>query len=58
MSIRQIAAEYRKREDELYDNIREASDEFARHSEAGTDATEAFRRLEAALAEYKLFRCS
>lgn len=57
MSIRQIAAEYRKREGELYDKIREASDEFARHSEAGTDATEALRRLEKALAEFMLFRC-
>ena len=57
MLIRLMSAEYRKREGELYDNIREAMDEFTRHSEAGTDTTEALRRLEAALAEFELFRC-
>lgn len=57
MLSRRISAEYRKRESEIYDKIREASDEFARRSKAGTDTTEALRRLEAALAEFMLFRC-
>ena len=58
MLIGETLAEYRKRERELYEKIREASDEFARRSKAGTDTTEALRQLEAALAEFELFRCS
>ncbi|WP_371366423.1 hypothetical protein SRRS_07890 [Sporomusa rhizae] len=58
MLIQRITAEYRKRECEIYDKIREASDEFARRNKAGTDTTEALRRLEAVLAEFELFRCS
>ncbi|WP_371366400.1 hypothetical protein SRRS_07750 [Sporomusa rhizae] len=51
----QTSAEYRKRESEIYDRIRKASDEFSRLSK-GADTTEALRRLEAALAEFESFR--
>ncbi|WP_094603397.1 hypothetical protein SPSIL_014350 [Sporomusa silvacetica DSM 10669] len=51
------AAEYCKRENEIYDKIRAASEEYARRSKSGMDTTEALRRLEAALSEFELFRC-
>ena len=47
----------RQREAEIYDKIRKASDEVSRLSKEGMDTTEALRRLEAALAEFELFRC-
>lgn len=53
----QASAAYRKQESEIYDKIREASDEFSRLSKVGLDTTEALRRLEAALAEFEAFRC-
>ncbi|TWH47763.1 hypothetical protein [Sporomusa sp. KB1] len=56
MLMRGTSAEYKKREGELYDKIREVSDEFARLSKAGMDTTEALRRLEAALTEFALLR--
>ena len=56
MLIRKPSAEYHEREGEIYDRIREASEEFARLSKVGMDTTEAFRRLEAALTEFQLFR--
>lgn len=56
MLIRRISVEYRQKEGEIYDKIREASDEFAWRSTAGMDTTEALRQLEAALAEFMLFR--
>ncbi len=51
------SAEYRKRENEIYDKIRTASEEYARRSKSGMDTTEALRQLEAALVEFELFRC-
>ncbi|WP_371375449.1 hypothetical protein [Sporomusa aerivorans] len=57
MIVWRVSAEYRKKESAIYDKIREASDEYTRLSEAGMDATEALRRLEAALAEFEVFRC-
>lgn len=56
MLVRRMSVEYRQKECEIYDKICEASDEFARRSTAGADTTEALRRLEAALAEFMLFR--
>ncbi|WP_371362193.1 hypothetical protein SRRS_34080 [Sporomusa rhizae] len=47
----------RQREAEIYDKIRKASDEVSRLSKEGMDTTEALQRLEAALAEFELFRC-
>jgi hypothetical protein len=44
--------EYIKRESEICDKIREASDEYKRFDLEGKDTTEPFRRLEAALEEY------
>ncbi|HMM22389.1 MAG TPA: hypothetical protein PKA10_16830 [Selenomonadales bacterium] len=48
--------EYQKRENEIYDKIRAASDALDRLDEAGQDTAEALRRLEAALQELELFR--
>lgn len=56
MLVWRTSAPYRQREAEIYDKIRKASDEVSRLSKAGMDTTEAFRRLEAALAEFELFR--
>ncbi|MBP2663757.1 MAG: hypothetical protein H6Q71_1705 [Firmicutes bacterium] len=50
------SVEYCKRENEIYDKIRTASEEYARRSKSGMDTTEALRRLEAALVEFELFR--
>jgi len=44
--------EYIKRECEICDKIREASDEFDRLGKEGKDITEALRWLEAALGEH------
>lgn len=57
MLVRQPSQQSRQREAEIYDKIREASNEVSRLTEAGMDTTEAHRRLEAALAEFELFRC-
>lgn len=50
------AMEYQKRENEIYDKIRAASDALDRLDKAGQDTAEALRRLEAALQELELFR--
>lgn len=57
MLVWRTLSPYRQKEAEIYDKICEVSDEVSRLSEAGMDTTEAFRRLEAALAEFELFRC-
>ena len=57
MVVERTAAEYRQREREIYDKIREASEVFARLSAAGQDTTEALRQLEAALVAFEMFRC-
>ncbi|WP_371377686.1 hypothetical protein [Sporomusa aerivorans] len=56
MMMKQAPKEYHQRERELYDKIREASDDFSRLNKAGLDTTEAFRRLETALVEFESFR--
>lgn len=54
--MRRVSPEYRKRENEIYDRIRQASNEFDRLSKAGMNAAEAFLQLEAALEEFGIFR--
>jgi molecular chaperone GrpE (heat shock protein) len=50
------SAECQKRENEIYDKIREISDAFDRLLKEGKDTTETLRQLEAALEEVELFR--
>ena len=57
MLVWRTSTPYRQRETEIYDKICEASDEVSRLSKEGMDTTEALLRLEAALAEFELFRC-
>lgn len=56
MLTQRRSPEYQRREIEIYDKIREASDEFDWLSIVGMDTSEALRRLEAALEEFELFR--
>lgn len=44
------------REAELYDKIRELSEEFDRQNKAGKDITDIVRQLGAALEEFLVFR--
>ena len=53
MITQRRSPEYLKRETEICDKIRAASDEFDRLSKAGMDTSEAIRCLEAALEEIK-----
>lgn len=48
--------EYKKREYELCDRIREITDEFDRIGKDGKDTTETLQRLEAVLEEFWKFR--
>ncbi|XFO65284.1 hypothetical protein SPSIL_013930 [Sporomusa silvacetica DSM 10669] len=48
--------DFKKQETELYDKIRELSEEFDRLNKAGRDTTDAFQRLGAILEEFLLFR--
>ncbi|MDT8900291.1 hypothetical protein [Anaeroselena agilis] len=50
------SAEYKQRENEICDKIREISDEVDQLVKTGKDATEALQRLEAALREFEQFR--
>lgn len=56
MLIQRSVPEDQQRENEIYDKIREASDEFDQLSKAGMDTSQALRRLEAALEEFESFR--
>lgn len=48
--------EYKKREYELCDRIREITDEFDRLGREGKDTTETLQRLEVVLEEFWKFR--
>lgn len=48
--------EYKKREYELCDRIREITEEFNRLGKEGKDTTDTLRRLEAVLDEFWKFR--
>lgn len=50
------SAEYKQRENEIYNKIREISDEVDQLVKEGKDATEALQRLAAALREFEQFR--
>ncbi len=56
MLIQRSVPEDQQRENEIYDKIRETSDEFDQLSKAGMDTSQALRRLEAALEEFESFR--
>jgi predicted nucleic acid-binding Zn-ribbon protein len=56
MLTQRRSSEYQQRENEIYDKIREVSDEFDRLSKAGMDTSEVLRRLEAVLEELRRFK--
>lgn len=49
-------SEFKKRENELYNTIRNLSQECDRLEKEGTDTTEIYLRLKATLEEFMVFR--
>jgi hypothetical protein len=50
--------DFKKQEAQLYDKIRELSEEFDRENKAGQDTTDIIQKLGAVLEEFLVFRNS